>query len=199
MRDGLVGQGAEPLRASVESGRRAAAGFVSVPWVRDQLRELLGRDPFPGTLNLHLREPGSLAAWRRYSSRECGLTMPAAEPGFCDSSYFPVLLNGAVPCGIVQPQVPGYPADVVELVAGESLRERLGLQDGDEVSIEWAPAYRTVSTHCVPAHNETAERRMSPERLPCDHAGKERRHDRGLRGPGAEPLPPNDGGRRGSS
>ena len=102
-----AGNGAEPLRASVASGQRAAAGFVSVPWVREQLRQLLGRDPFPGTLNVQLREPHSLDAWRRHTCTSDGLALPAGEPGFCDSSYFPVLLNGSVPCGIVLPHVPG--------------------------------------------------------------------------------------------
>ncbi|MGB8380562.1 MAG: DUF120 domain-containing protein [Dermatophilaceae bacterium] len=132
---------AEPLRASVASGRRSAAGFVSVPWVSEQLRRLLGCDPFPGTLNVQLRDPHSLAAWRRHRSGGDGLALPAADPGFCDSSYFPVLLNGTVRCGIVLPHVPGYPHDVVELVAGVSLRDRLGLNDGDVVSIELTAAH----------------------------------------------------------
>ncbi len=187
------------LRGAVASGQRAAAGFVSVPWVRDQLRELLGRDPFPGTLNVQVQEPQSLDAWRRLASSGTGVALPAGEPGYCDSSYFPVLLNDTMPCGIVRPQVSAYPLDVLELVAAENLRARLGLRDGDEVSIEWAPAYRSLLTHCVPAHTERRERRVSLELPPCDHAEEGRRHSDAPRGPGAPPPPPNDGGRRGPS
>lgn len=199
MTTGVSPDAAAALLASVASGQRAAAGFVSVPWVSEQLHELLGRQPFPGTLNVKVRDPHSLAAWRRLATSGAGLAMPAGEPGYCDSSYFPALLNDVVPCGIVRPLVPGYPADVVELVAGENLRERLGLRDGDEVRIEWAPAYHGLPTQCVPAHTERRDRRVSPARPPCDHAEEGRRHSDASRGPGAPPPPPNDGGRRGPS
>lgn len=181
------GQKAQPLRGVVRSGRREAAGFVSVPWVRQQLHDLLGRDPYPGTLNLQLREP-DLAAWRRRASTLAGgLTLPAPDDGFCDSTYFPVLLNASIPCQIVLPHVAGYPPDVVELVAGENLRDRLGLRDGDEVSF----------ILCVPGHTENETATVSRVANPCDHALKGVGILRGTR-TDAQP-PPEEWGRRGPS
>lgn len=131
----------DPVRAIVVSGRQEAAGFVSVPWVRQQLRELLGHDPYPGTLNVRVDDPASQASWRRRASTgDGGVTMPAGEAGFCDSTYFPVLLNADTQCAVVLPHVPDYPTDVVEMVAPENLRDQLGLRDGDEVSIQWQAA-----------------------------------------------------------
>lgn len=129
--------GDEGLRAVVVSGRREAAGFVAVPWVREQLASLLGVEPYAGTLNLELREPQSRAAWRWRSSSGACLTIAPGQAGFCAASYFPVVLNDTVRGGIVLPHVEEYPPHVVEVVAGESLRERLGLRDGDEVTLSW--------------------------------------------------------------
>lgn len=123
------------LRGVVESGRREAAGFIRIPWVAERLGELLGRPPYPGTLNLRLREPGALRAWRELASTP-GLPIEAREADFCAAAYFPVRLGGGVAAGIVLPYVEGYPADVVELVAARNLRETLGLHDGAEVVLE---------------------------------------------------------------
>lgn len=124
--------------ARVVSGRQQAAGFIAMPWVKERLAQLLGFAPFPGTLNLELTEPQARAAWRELSCSGVCLAVAPEEEGFCPASFFPVLVNGEVPGGIVLPHVPGYPEYVVEVVAGESLRERFSLVDGAEVRLAWS-------------------------------------------------------------
>jgi CTP-dependent riboflavin kinase len=129
---------ADRVQAVVVSGRREAAGFIRVPWVSRQLQDLLGREPYPGTLNLRVGQPDSLAAWRRRVATGAGSqSLPASQPGFCDSSYFPVILNSTIRCGVILPHVADYPEDVVELVAAEDLRGRFALHDGDAVTLDW--------------------------------------------------------------
>ena len=128
----------EPVRGVVVTGKREAAGFLDIPWVKEQVRDFLGADPFPGTLNLRVRDARSLAAWReRADSGACLTLVPMAE-GFCAASYFPVVVNGEVEGGVIVPHVEGYPDDVLEVVSTEGLRHRFGLADGDEVTVEWA-------------------------------------------------------------
>ena len=46
-----------------------------------------------------------------------------------------VSING-VNCAIILPEVPGYPEDVLEIIAPVNLRKKLGLKDGDTVEIK---------------------------------------------------------------
>ncbi|MBI5016307.1 MAG: HAD-IA family hydrolase [Deltaproteobacteria bacterium] len=123
------------LRGTVQSGRREAAGFLALPWVADQLRGKAGLVPYPGTLNVRLTDSAALDAWRELRGAERGLRLASPNPAFCDASCFPAVVNGRVRGLAVVPCVPGYPPDVVEVVAAEGLRECLGLADGDEVTL----------------------------------------------------------------
>jgi riboflavin kinase, archaea type len=118
------------LRAVVESGKREAAGFLALPWVCREVEAKTGLVPFPGTLNLRLRDPHSQALWAR--ARRSGGRSIEPEAGFCSASCFPVLLNGEVRGAILLPDVEDYPTNLLEVVAPEGLRARLGLADGDE-------------------------------------------------------------------
>lgn len=124
-------QGA-PVRIEgvVSSGRGEAAGFVDLPWVVEQVRERAGFRPFPGTLNILVRDPASLARWQRVR-RVPGFLLEPGDPSFCSASCYPVLVAGRVPGAIVRPHVPSYPEGLVEVLAATCLREELGLRDGD--------------------------------------------------------------------
>lgn len=120
----------------VTSGLGQGASFTSLDWVRAQLKEELGIDPFPGTLNLSLPRDVQ-EAWRALKS-DRGVVIRPPDPGFCDGRAYPVRIGGRVPGAIVVPEVPGYPEAQLELVAAVGLRELLGLNDGDSVAV--APA-----------------------------------------------------------
>ncbi|MBS41450.1 MAG: hypothetical protein CMM83_07020, partial [Rhodospirillales bacterium] len=45
-------------------------------------------------------------------------------------------ISGKIKAAIILPDVKNYPDDQVELIASENVRERLSLQDGDQVNIE---------------------------------------------------------------
>lgn len=124
------------LTGLVTTGRGQGASFTSLDWVRAQLTEELGIDPFPGTLNLTLLED-ALAASRALKS-EPGVLIRPPDATFCDGRAYPVRIGGRLPGAIVVPEVPGYPDSQLELVAAVPLRELLGLADGDSVSV--APA-----------------------------------------------------------
>jgi CTP-dependent riboflavin kinase len=121
----------QTLTGVVTSGRGEAGAFTQLPWLRAQFRAKFSFDPHPGTLNIQLDKrltPGDLAAlpW---------VAIDAQEPGYCVARASRVEINGRASAVWILPEVAGYPTDLVELMAGQSLRALLGLKDGDRVMI----------------------------------------------------------------
>jgi len=127
------------IEGVVSSGRGEAAGFVDLPWVVEQVRERAGFRPFPGTLNILVHDPASLARWQRVR-RVPGFLLEPGDPSFCSAACYPVLVAGRVPGVIVRPHVPSYPEGLVEVLAATCLREELGLRDGDRCSLSLHPS-----------------------------------------------------------
>lgn len=121
------------INGRVVTGLGQGAGFTDLDWVRAAFRAQLGIELFPGTLNLRLESPGALTTWE--GVRAGASVMLRGEQGACDARCYPVRVGGECPAAIVLPDVTGYPADQLELVAALSLREHLGLADGDVVSV----------------------------------------------------------------
>ncbi len=115
------------------SGVGEAAGFLAIDWVRAGMQRAFGFDPWPGTLNLRMEG----ADWQRWRSRlaEHPAVMLEPAPGFCPARCFAVRLNDRIDAVIVFPDVPGYPADKLELVAPLHLRTALRLHDGDRAHV----------------------------------------------------------------
>lgn len=116
-------------------GLGVSDSFLSVPWVRDEFRSKLGFEPYPGTFNVEVSEGGSLEKWQ--GVRECkGIEIPAKQEGFCDSSAYRVVLNDEMEGAILLPHVSGYGDSKMEILAPASIRETLGIEEGDRVKVE---------------------------------------------------------------
>ncbi len=126
----------ERLNGRVASGIGQGRHFTRLDWARKQFMEKLGIDPYPGTFNLVLDEEDSLQAWVRLKRRD-GVTIanPGDGPYDCDGKCWTVTISG-VRGAIVLPLMPDYPPGQVEIIAPVGLREALGLEDGDPVSLE---------------------------------------------------------------
>lgn len=124
------------------TGLGHGAGFTSLPWVRQQFMQTLGIDPFPGTLNLQ-RAPEAIPHWQSLTGGP-GLRLLPEKDTDCGARCYPVRasLAGRAPvtAAVVVPEVPNYAPDQVEVVAAVSLREVLGIADGDVVTLETVPA-----------------------------------------------------------
>jgi riboflavin kinase len=128
----------KPTEAVIEgtlfSGIGEGAWYVSQPGYRRQFVKKLGFDPFPGTLNLRLKPEYA-------DDRKLLETMPQIQiDGFRDGerTFGPVTCyrakindteDGALICAVRT----HYAGDVIELIAPENLRAKLGLKDGDTV------------------------------------------------------------------
>ena len=93
--------------------------------------EKLGFRPYLGTLNLRLDNES--AKKRQLLNEDAALGICTSE-GYCAGLLFKASVMGLA-CGVVIPQVEGYPVDELEVVADVNLRQRLGLSDGDRVEV----------------------------------------------------------------
>ena|SRR2546425_4590502 len=122
------------LQGTVASGTGQGAHFMRLEWVRAAVRAAVGFDPYPGTLNLRLGEADTLRRWREArASAAVLLAPPPTEP--CGGRLVPVLVAPDVTAAVVVPDITRYGDDVLELVAPVHLRSRLGLRDGDVLTI----------------------------------------------------------------
>jgi len=118
------------LKGKVFSGGGTGSLFVNLPWARKQFRTVLGFNPYPGTLNL--RMSGTDIAELRHATRGIKIESPK---GFYGGRCFEALVLNRVRGAVVVPDVPGYPSDVLEILAPINLREELGLKDGMELTV----------------------------------------------------------------
>ncbi|MDZ4254122.1 MAG: DUF120 domain-containing protein [Sulfuritalea sp.] len=122
------------LEGRLCSGLGEGAVFTQLDWVAREFQAKLGYVPHPGTLNLSL----SGDAWTRLRSRLQQAAGIAIEPpaGFCAAKCFEVLINDRIKGAAVLPEVAGYPADKLEIVAPVAVRRELRLHDGDRVRLQ---------------------------------------------------------------
>jgi len=134
----MTSPGAAPFHTSgrVVSGVGRGAAFLHLGWVLDELHRKLGLIPFPGTLNLSV-EPQTREALflRRESFLRIADPAEPACPGYLQRVT--VRANGRAcrSAYLILPELTVY-KDVLEIIAAESLRQTLGLQDGDLVEME---------------------------------------------------------------
>jgi CTP-dependent riboflavin kinase len=122
----------------VATGQGLAVSFTTAEWARRLFRDLVDIDPYPGTLNLVIDRPADLAAWTALKARH-GLAMPAPDANSCDGRLYRVALSAGAHhqarAAIVLPEVAGYAADQVEIIAPVRLRDALALNDGQRVTV----------------------------------------------------------------
>ena len=127
------------LRGAVTSGLGQGAYFVGLEWVRTIIQELIGFDPYPGTLNLRLVDVETCLAWRGIRAGPALLLTPP-PPEQCGARLIPVVVAPDIPAAVVVPDVTRYGDDMLEIVAAIHVRSRLGLQDDDRVTVRvYAP------------------------------------------------------------
>ncbi|MGQ9624643.1 MAG: DUF120 domain-containing protein [Candidatus Bathycorpusculaceae bacterium] len=121
------------LTGTVTSGSREGAKFVKLSWVKNQIAEKLGFNPYPGTLNIKLHEDSVKTKRIMMKAKPIEIS-PAAS--FCRGKCYRASLESYVECAIVVPEVPNYPEDVLEIVAPVNLRKEFELNDGDKIEVE---------------------------------------------------------------
>ncbi len=119
------------LDGKIISGQGNGKKYLALPWVKQQMEEKLGFTLYLGTLNLKLSSES--AKRRKLLETTETLKIRPAE-GYCVGLLFKAAI-GETECGIVIPQVEGYPKNLLEIIAPTDLREFLHLSDGDAVAV----------------------------------------------------------------
>ena len=123
------------LEGVITSGLGEGQYYISIDGYMGQFREKLGFTPFPGTLNIKIKE-------YCFDVRKKMEELPYVKiDGFSDgrrtygaSDCYPARVNGL--CGyIIVPERTHYQTDLLEIIAPVKMREELNLTDGDEVTI----------------------------------------------------------------
>ena len=121
------------IRGVIYSDLGRAASFTQLDWVREEFKGKLGIDPYPGTLNLMVNEPGLLKELRKIRKSPGIETTP--QEGFCTAKAFQVLIEGKVRGAIIIPLVPDYPLEKLEIIAPVKIKEALGVKDGQTINL----------------------------------------------------------------
>ncbi len=118
------------LKGRITTGLGEGQYYISLDGYRNQFIDKLGFEPYPGTLNLRLKEPfpqHEAAAIKIEGFKDASRTFGGGQ---C------YLVNiGGVKAAIIRPDRSSYPLNLVEIIAPVNLRKTLGLKDGDEIEV----------------------------------------------------------------
>jgi riboflavin kinase len=107
---------------------------MRLEWVRDAVRQAVGFDPYPGTLNLRLVDGDMRRRWREVRTR-AALRLAPPPPAQCGGRLIPIVVMPDIPGCVIVPDITRYGDDVLEVVASVHLRSRLRLQDDDPLTL----------------------------------------------------------------
>ncbi|MCW3992817.1 MAG: CTP-dependent riboflavin kinase [Candidatus Bathyarchaeota archaeon] len=146
LRSHLEGSEAEAFvfEGVVFSGLTQGAYYIGKSEYRDQIREKLGFDPYPGTLNLGLR--GADIERRRQMERLPSVVIKGFEDrerAFGSGRCYPAVVNDNVEGALVVADRTTYDLSVMEIISPVYLRGRFGLEDGDTVKVSISSSRRS--------------------------------------------------------
>jgi riboflavin kinase len=123
------------LTGVVQDGEGKGAYFTSLPWVVGQIRAGAGFEPYPGTLNVRVRDADETAIESFLSRVDFELIPPNQE--FCHATAKKVLIGG-IPAVVVIPSddVRIHGLRIVEVVSDRHLKTALNVEAGDQVEID---------------------------------------------------------------
>jgi len=131
---------------TVVSGLFEGAYYISKDGYRRQIAEKLGFEPFPGTLNVRIRQD-DFEKRRRLESGP-GIHIEGFKDGeraFGSANCYPVTINDEVEGALIVAERSIHDYNVMEVISPIYLRRKLGLADGDKVRLSFVPLRRSVS------------------------------------------------------
>jgi len=125
------------LQGKVFTGIGEGAYYISLKGYRKQFIAKLGFAPYPGTLNIRLSNPLARRL-RRDLEHYRGIRIHEFEDGqrtYGGARCFRATINDAMEGAVLAIDRTHYDDSVVEFIAPTNVREKLGLKDGAEVTL----------------------------------------------------------------
>jgi len=121
------------LSGKVFTGMGVGNEYLSLKPYQDKIEDITGFRPFPGTLNLRSDEDVE----RKLGSLECSRieSFEFEEDNYSGIDIYTGTLMGSN-VAVLRMDITDYQTGVIEVVAENKLRDKLGLEDGDRVKIE---------------------------------------------------------------
>ncbi|MEF8807761.1 DUF120 domain-containing protein [Natronomonas sp.] len=129
------------LAGVITSGMGEGRHYISLSGYMEQFRDRLGYEPFPGTLNVDLDDDSVRARARMDALDPVGIDGWEDDertygPAFC----WPATIETAdgrryEQAHVIAPERTHHGEDQLEIIAPDKLREELGLEDDDHVTI----------------------------------------------------------------
>ena len=122
------------IRGIIQSGAGKGIYFTQMDWVVEQCSRMLGYKPFPGNLNVQVS--GEDLKNLDLFLRESDFELVPDDPAFCSARVKSVTVNN-IPGAVILPaeDVRIHEKRVIEIIAACSLKETLGIGDGDLVTV----------------------------------------------------------------
>ncbi len=125
------------LKGVVVRGLGEGRYYMALKGYVAQIKEKLGFKPYPGTLNLKLKNTEDILK-RIELQRLPGILIKGFLDGvrtYGDVKAFKAEINGIKPLAVVLPERTSHGIDIIEVIGPFNIREKLGLKNGDEVSL----------------------------------------------------------------
>lgn len=125
------------ITGRIVSGVKKGAFFTQLDWVQEQCQKKLGFKPYPGTLNLEIKEETIPIVEALRKGKGIELMPPDAD--FCTGHAYRVSVMG-VSGALIAPaeDVSVHGKNIIEVIAPISLKEALDVKDGDEIMLTFS-------------------------------------------------------------
>lgn len=123
------------LTGRVIAGIGIGSSFIGLDWVKKQIIEKLGFEPYAGTLNLEIDEETS-GKYENFKQIQKGIIIEPVSNEFYQGKCFRIIINDNINGAIVIPLIPNYPKNKIEIIASVNLRDTLRLENGSEITIQ---------------------------------------------------------------
>ncbi|MGF7117296.1 DUF120 domain-containing protein [Methanobacterium oryzae] len=120
------------IEGIITSGKGKGAYFMSQPFYKIQFEEKLNFSPFPGTLNIKISND---EIDNIHKIPEDTMTIIEGKENFGDVLLIKAVLNCEIKGAIVFPKKTTHGENILEFIAAENIKEKLGVIDGDSVKI----------------------------------------------------------------
>jgi len=122
------------ITCKIVSGVKQGAFFTQLDWVQEQCLQKLGFKPFPGTLNLEIAHE-NMRIIEALQTQE-GIELVPPDSNFCAGFVFPISIEG-ISGAMVAPaaDVRVHAKNIIEIISHLGLKNALGVEDGDWVTL----------------------------------------------------------------